>query len=84
MKKTMLFVSAVVVMAMSAMFVACSNNNAPVNGCTCTLSYQGQTETQSITLAEMQENGWKTCGDIVAAFNQEAAGSGVSMTCKGY
>lgn len=84
MKKTMIFVSAVVVMAMGAMFVACSNNNAPVNGCTCTHSYQGETDTESITLAEMQEYGWKTCGDIVASFNQAMAGSGASMTCKGY
>lgn len=59
----MIFVSAVVVMAMGAMFVACNSNN-PVNGCACTISYQGQNETEKITLSDMKGMGWTSCSQV--------------------
>ena len=81
----MIFVSAVVVMAMSAMFVACSEN-APANGCTCTENYKGESETFTMPLEEMKNYGYKTCSDIVADFNKytQGASDGATMTCKGY
>ena len=75
----MIFVSAAVLMAMSAMFVACSNT--PVNGCTCTYSLGGETETVKYTLAEMKQYNYTKCSDIVDDFNQYGKGK---LSCKGY
>ena len=82
MKKTMIFVSAVVVMAMGAMFVACSNNNAPVNGCRCTMTIEGQSQTREITVDEMDRYGYKTCGDIYNAWKE--SGTPGSFYCNAY
>ncbi|MBR3566258.1 MAG: hypothetical protein IKN91_08045 [Paludibacteraceae bacterium] len=57
MKKHFFIVSALVLVALSAMFVACEAKD----GCTCT--YQG--ETQHITLAQMKQYaGEKTCAGL--------------------
>lgn len=86
MKKKIFLVSALVAMAMSTMFVAC-NSNSPTNGCTCTLSFQGETETESISLAEMKEYGYKTCSDVAADLKAELRKegmSGVNVSCSAY
>lgn len=82
MKKKFFLVGALVVMYMSAMFVACNGNN-PTNGCKCTATYEGETETQTISLAEMKEEGWSTCSDVANYLREEAI-DGVSVSCKAY
>jgi len=82
MKKKFFLIGALVVMSMSAMFVAC-NGNSPSNGCSCTASYQGETETQSISLAEMKERGWSTCADVTNYLRANAI-PGVSVSCTAY
>lgn len=53
MKKVIFTVSALVCLALSAMFVSC---NEAVNGCTCRLTFTGQgTETATFDLAQMKE-----------------------------
>ena len=54
MKKKIFLVSALVLMAMGAMFVSCKKGSIK-NGCTCTMSDGYYTETEFITGAEMQE-----------------------------
>jgi len=82
MKKKMVLVSTLVVIAMSAMFVACSSNT-PQNGCKCTMSYKGEKETGKITIAEMKEEGWTTCSQVASAIKKEVT-DGISVSCSGY
>ena len=87
MKKKFFLVGALVAMSMSAMFVACNGNN-PTNGCECTYSYQGESETARITLAEMKEYyGVTTCSALASTIEKELkaeTGFSVSASCKGY
>ena len=72
MKKHFFIVSALVLVALSAMFVACEAKD----GCTCT--YQG--ETTHITLAQMKQNaGEKTCAGLQRYFIDKGMSG---MKCK--
>ena len=86
MKKTMIFVSAVVVMAMGAMFVAC-DSNTPINGCVCTAKYQGETASNSVTIEQMNNGGYKNCSEVAGylrgALNEQGF-TGASVSCKAY
>lgn len=86
MRKKFFLVGALVVMSMSAMFVACNGNN-PTNGCICTATYEnGETETESITLAKMKEEfGITSCAELTTLENQLAELKGISsVTCSAY
>lgn len=74
-------------MAMSAMFVACSEN-APTNGCLCKLSDGRSNAEGQVTLSEMTSY-WKvsTCKELTAAILQDAKDEGAayaSVNCKSY
>lgn len=67
MKRKILLVSALVVVAMGAMFVSCRGG---IKGCTCKLTYSdGSTDTEYISRAEMNEYGYVYCGDLVREFS---------------
>lgn len=66
MKKKFFLVSALVAMAISAMFVAC-NQNTPTNGCICTYTEEGQKQTIRITFEEMVDYyNVTTCAELQA------------------
>ena len=77
MKKMM--VSAFVLVAVGAMFVAC---DSIANGCKCTYTYEGVSVTKDFTKAEVESSGSKSC----SAFAKWAADvdgvSGGSWSCK--
>ena len=77
MKKKMILVSTLVVMAMSAMFVACSGNT-PTNGCVCTIkdAASGETYKETITQAELEEEGITSCSKL------NYSGEEGSVSCK--
>ena len=79
MKAKLLLVSAMVVIAAAAMFVSC-NGNTPTNGCVCTFTWEGETETERISLETMKNHGWSTCSQVAAAFKEE----GENASCKAY
>ena len=86
MKKKFFLVGALVVMSMSAMFVAC-NQNTPTNGCKCTFKHNGETDSNTITLAEMKEYyNVTSCGALASAVEKEAkaAGESISVSCSAY
>lgn len=86
MKKKFFLIGALVAMSMSAMFVACNGNN-PTNGCKCTATYDGETRTESITLAEMKEEfGITSCAELATIQKQQAELQGISasVTCSAY
>ena len=72
MKKKFFLVGTLVVMAMSAMFVACSNKNEvtndAANGCTCTIrDSSGYQDTDKFSAMDMKEMGATTCGELATA-----------------
>ena len=86
MKKKFFLVGALVVMSMSAMFVAC-NENTPANGCECTITEMGESRTERVTLAEMKENAnVTTCSALVSETEKQIKAMGVSasVSCKAY
>ena len=62
MKKQILMVSALVMVALSSMLVACDKKekDAASNGCTCT--YNGDPE--KFSASEMKEEGASTCSEL--------------------
>ena len=87
MKKKFFLVGALVVMSMSAMFVACNGNN-PTNGCECTATIMGESQTGRITLTEMKDNyGVTTCSALASTIEnrgKDDLGFSVSVSCKAY
>ena len=90
----MIFVSTIVVMAMSAMFVACSSKSIE-NGCTCTFSAGGESETIEYSPEQMRgiaaasaEEGYiiKTCEDLqkmhIDVMKRGGGESNVSVKCR--
>lgn len=78
MKKKILLVSTLVIVAISAMFIACSNKNEPSNnsnssGCTCNLDG----EKIYASAHEMQEMGMNSCAEFAAALRA----NGGSASC---
>ncbi|MGM9838287.1 MAG: hypothetical protein ACI30A_07375 [Paludibacteraceae bacterium] len=76
MKKQIFLVSALVAMAMSAMFVSCKDKNEPadsINGCMCTIEWTDGTEdSQAISLSDMKaEYGVTSCSKLEAILNEE-------------
>lgn len=84
MKKRFFLIGALVVMSMSAMFVAC-NQNPPTNGCICTAtSRDGEKEIISYTLEDMiVYEEVSTCGELTRVI-KEGIAKGWSVSCKGY
>ena len=69
MKKRIFLVSTLVVMAMSAMFVACSKNDkndatASSNGCNCTINDGSGNETDFYSKGDMAQMGATTCDEL--------------------
>ena len=56
MKKKFFLVGALVAMSMSAMFVACSDQNEPTNGCKCVVKAYGVESNITVTLDEMKQH----------------------------
>lgn len=84
MKKTMIFVSALVITAMGAMFVACNSNN-PTNGCKCTISYKGESEVETVSLRDMKDMGWTQCSQVEKWLKEEEWSTFPgSISCKAY
>lgn len=84
MKKKFFLVSALVVMSMSAMFVACEGSK-PTNGCICTITDKdGEKETLRLTFEEMVDYYQATtCGELTTVIKDYIPASG-TVACKGY
>lgn len=86
MKKQIFLVGALVAIAMSSMFVACADKNAPtsVDGCSCSITYEdGDKETVSYSKSEMEDYyDVKSCEKLAKALKEEYAISKAS--CTGY
>ncbi len=83
--KKLFIVSAVMLMGVSAMFVSCKKDSIE-NGCTCTVSYMGQSQTRDFTAEEVKAEGYNSCSAIAADAKKELASEGmgdVSVSCKG-
>lgn len=82
MKKKIFLVSALVAMAMSAMFVSCKKDskNEPsggdINGCKCTIYWEdGETDTEKISIDDMKEYYDVTsCSKLVRVLMSDAEG----------
>lgn len=96
MKKKFMLVSAMVIMAMSAMFVACNEKNQnnpsepaeeskPENGCICTVTdKEGQKETYRVEFNDMVDYYQATtCSELSTAYKDYIAASS-KVSCKGY
>lgn len=89
MKKVIFTVSAIVCLALSAMFVSC--NTAAENGCVCTYTILGGgSYTDAFDIAEMKEYfAVSSCGDLANAFTKwieldYGEGKVAKMNCSGY
>jgi len=100
MKKRIMLVSTLVVMAMSAMFVACKDKNSPsssseketekeeIKGCKCTVTIDGESDSAKISIDDMEEYyDVSTCSALEKLMKKEAKEEGIddfSVTCKSY
>lgn len=99
MKKRIMLVSTLVVMAMSAMFVACQDKNSPsssseketekeeIKGCKCTVTIDGESASEKISIDDMEELDVSTCSALEKLMKKEAKEEGFddfSVTCKSY
>lgn len=88
MKKQIFLVGALVAIAMSSMFVACADKNAPtptsVDGCSCSITYEdGDKETVSFSKSEMEDDyDVKSCEKLAKTLKEYDEISRV--TCTGY
>lgn len=87
MKKQIFLVGALVAIAMSSMFVACADKNVPtptsIDGCSCSLTSEGEKETFSLTMSEIEEQyGVKSCEKLAKIIMEE--GWCDRVTCTGY
>lgn len=90
MKKKIFLVSALVVMAMSAMFVACDSkdkNEPELKGCTCEyyIVSLGESDTAYFSITEMKSQfGASTCAELTQAIIADSYGmssSDYSVRC---
>ena len=85
MKKQIFLVGALVAIAMSSMFVACADKNAPtsVDGCSCSVTDEyGDKETISYSKSEMEDYyDVKTCEKLAKVLKEEGYSR---ATCTGY
>jgi hypothetical protein len=82
--KKMIF-CAVMLMGVSTAFVGCKKDSVE-NGCTCTVSYMGRSETKDFTADEVKAEGYSSCSAIAADAKKELKEEGmdgVSVSCKG-
>ena len=87
MKKKFFLVGALVAMSMSAMFVACSGQNEPTNGCKCTFRFDGETKTDSFPFEEIKQiYDVSTCEAFASQYQAEERANGVDMSvsCTAY
>ena len=84
MKKKIFLVSTLVLMAMSAMFVACEKKDDLKDGCDCTFTIEGETWTEHLTAAEMMNYGATNCSALASALRGAHASHGmtVDINCK--
>lgn len=85
MKKKFFLVGALVVMSMSAMFIACSGKNEPVNGCNCTIrESDGSQSREYFSKMDMAEVGATTCSELASAIRgmYGSQGSSVTVICE--
>ena len=84
MKKKFFLVGALVAIAMSAMFVACSDKNGASNGCDCTIRDSYGSSVEHFSKGEMAEVGATTCGELAAAVRGMYGSQGeyVSVSCE--
>jgi hypothetical protein len=83
MKKKIVLVSTLVLMAMSAMFVACEKDVLK-EGCDCTFNEEGETWTEHLNSAEMMNYGATNCSALASALRGAHASHGmtVDINCK--
>lgn len=86
MKKNVFLIGALVMIAMSAMFVGCKEN-APVQGCTCTATDHGEIihSNEYFTLQEMAAYGATTCSGFASALQGALIShgeTGVTWSCR--
>lgn len=84
MKKKFFLIGALVLMSMSAMFVACEGNK-PENGCICTVTpKEGEKETMRMTFEDMVDYyGVTTCSELNSEL-QDYIPASATVACKGY
>lgn len=82
--KKLLFVGAVMLVAMGAMFSGCINNSIE-NGCRCTLKYTatGESITRTFTRDEVKAADKYSCTSFAAWAEANDGVSGVDWTCWG-
>ena len=73
MKKKFLLVGALVAIAMSAMFVACSNKNEVKDGCDCTIRESDAAGTEHWSKSDMELQGVTTCGELAVVLRTHYA-----------
>ena len=73
MKKKILLIGALVFMAMSAMFVACSGKNEVKDGCDCTIRESDAAEIEHWSKSDMELQGVATCGELAAVLRTHYA-----------
>lgn len=96
MKKKFMLVSTMVIMAISAMFVACNQNSQnnpsepaeegkPANGCICTVTpKEGDAQKVRVPFDEMVDQYQSTtCSELATAFKDYIAASS-KISCSGY
>ena len=71
-------VSAFVLVAVGAMFVAC---DSIANGCKCTYTYEGISVTKDFTKAEVESTGSKSCSAFASWANKQTEYEG-NWSCK--
>ena len=77
MKKMM--VSAFVLVAVGAMFVAC---DGIANGCKCTYTYEGISASRDFTKAEVESTGSKSCSAFANWCDKNVSEGEGSWSCK--
>ena len=64
MKKKFFLVGALVAIAMSAMFVACSDKNGASDGCDCTIRDSYGSSVEHFTKGDMAQMGATSCAEL--------------------
>ncbi len=84
MKKKFFLVATLVVLSMSAMFVACEKDKGLEKGCTCTTYEEGETSTDYISPTEMMGYGASTCSALASALQGAYLSHGInaSVNCQ--
>ncbi len=72
--KKVFVISAVMLIAISAVIISCKNKNSdnPTNGCVCRYydSYYGSTETWEVDLEDLLYEGVSSCSAMAASLNE--------------